>query len=104
MNRIPCAVRAMAAALLRFQILALAAVIFSACGSTTDSLSALESARRTFESGDSAAAVVELKALFGRNKQIRLSPEIEGGGISMNRWVCSSNLSSNYLPWSCEGI
>ena len=48
--------------------------------------------------------VVELKGMFGRNKHIRLRPETEDGGIAMNRWHCSSNLNSNILPWSCEGI
>ncbi|MDH3761180.1 MAG: DUF4124 domain-containing protein [Gammaproteobacteria bacterium] len=48
--------------------------------------------------------VVELKELFGSDKIITLNPESSNGDVSMNRWHCSSNLDSAYLPQNCEGL
>jgi hypothetical protein len=48
--------------------------------------------------------VVELKELFGSDKIITLNPESSNGEVSMNRWHCSSNLDSAYLPQNCEGL
>lgn len=48
--------------------------------------------------------VVELTELFGSDKIITLSPDSSSGDAGMNRWQCSSNLDSSYLPQSCEGL
>ncbi len=48
--------------------------------------------------------VVELTEMFGDGKIITLSPESNNSNMSMNRWHCSSNLASSYLPQSCEGL
>jgi len=48
--------------------------------------------------------VVELTELFGSDKIITLSPEANDGNMGLNRWHCSSNLDSSYLPQSCEGL
>lgn len=48
--------------------------------------------------------VAELKEKFGNDKVIVLSPQVEEGGIQMNRWNCSSNLDRAYLPQNCESM
>ncbi len=48
--------------------------------------------------------VVELKELFGSDKIITLSPDNDDANMTMNRWHCSSNLDSSYLPQTCEGL
>jgi len=82
-------------------------------GDWPDSLSAMGFSETSFNNSETisyvnlqpdGSMVVELKELFGDDKVITLSPEIDDGSMSMNRWHCSSNLAQGYLPQNCEGI
>lgn len=82
-------------------------------GDWPDSLSTMGFSETSFNNSETisyvnlqpdGSLVVELKELFGNDKVITLSPEIEDGSMSMNRWHCSSNLAQSYLPQNCEGI
>ena len=82
-------------------------------GDWPDSLPAMGYSASTFNNSDTIAhvnlqpdgsMVVELKEIFGADKIITLSPETDNGNIGMNRWHCSSNLDTAYMPQSCEGL
>lgn len=82
-------------------------------GDWPDRLPAMGYSASTFNNSDTIAhvnlqpdgsMVVELKEIFGPDKIITLSPETDNGDISMNRWHCSSNLDTAYLPQSCDGL
>ena len=86
---------------------------FMMAGDWPDSLSEMGFSETSFNNSESisyvnlqpdGSIVVELKELFGNDKVITLSPEIDDGSMSMNRWHCSSNLAQSYLPQNCEGI
>ncbi len=82
-------------------------------GDWPDSLPAMGYSASTFNNSDTishvnlqpdGSIVVELKEMFGADKIITLNPETDNGDVGMNRWHCSSNLDSAFLPQNCEGL
>ncbi len=80
-------------------------------GEWPDSLNAIGYSNASFANSDSidyvnlqpdGSIIVELKEKFGKDRVIVLRPALEDGGVHMNRWDCSSNLDSAYLPRNCE--
>lgn len=47
--------------------------------------------------------IAELKEIFGKDRMIKFTPEIDSSGAN-NRWTCSSNIKPEALPTTCEAL